>query len=131
MHVGRGVLGATGHDPGDGWTSAQVVDDDLGNQATFYLVALPLMAATFGWAAGSCFRPAGRAPPRELARLLLRYATVRFVAASSTRVRRGHLSPRFQLGVCRTVAHSLYWICIANNPVKGVRRLIGPHSTRA
>ena len=47
------VLGATGHDPSDGWTVAQVVDDNLGNQAVFYLIALPLMTATIGWAAAA------------------------------------------------------------------------------
>jgi hypothetical protein len=47
------VLGAAGHDPSDGWTPAQVVDDNLGNQATFYLMALPLMTATIGWAAAA------------------------------------------------------------------------------
>ncbi len=47
------VLGAVGHDPSDGWTPAQVVDDNLGNQATFYLMALPLMTATVGWAAAA------------------------------------------------------------------------------
>jgi hypothetical protein len=47
------VLGTAGHDPSDGWTAAQVVDDNLGNQATFYLMALPLMTATIGWAAAA------------------------------------------------------------------------------
>lgn len=47
------VLGATGHDPSDNWTPAQVVDDNLGNQAVFYLMALPLMTATIGWAAAA------------------------------------------------------------------------------
>ncbi|GAA4249821.1 hypothetical protein [Dactylosporangium darangshiense] len=47
------VVGAAGHDPSDGWTPAQVVDDNLGNQAVFYLVALPLMTATIGWAAAA------------------------------------------------------------------------------
>jgi hypothetical protein len=47
------VLGAAGHDPSDGWTAAQVVDDNLGNQAVFYLMALPLMTATIGWAAAA------------------------------------------------------------------------------
>lgn len=47
------VLGAAGHDPSDGWTAAQVVDDNLLNQATFYLMALPLMTATIGWAAAA------------------------------------------------------------------------------
>ncbi len=47
------VTGAAGHDPSDGWTTAQVVDDNLGNQAAFYLVALPLMTATIGWAAAA------------------------------------------------------------------------------
>ena len=47
------VVGATGHDPSDGWTTAQIVADDLGNQAVFYLVALPLVTATIGWAAAA------------------------------------------------------------------------------
>ena len=47
------VLGATGHDPSNGWTPAQVVDDNLGSQAVFYLMALPLMTATIGWAAAA------------------------------------------------------------------------------
>ncbi|HEY7173578.1 MAG TPA: hypothetical protein VH442_01570, partial [Micromonosporaceae bacterium] len=47
------VIGATGHDPSDGWTPAQIVDDNLANQATFYLLALPLMTATVGWAAAA------------------------------------------------------------------------------
>ncbi|GIG59708.1 hypothetical protein Lfu02_40800 [Longispora fulva] len=47
------VLGATGHDPSDGWTTAQIVSDNLGNQAVFYLMALPLMTATVGWAAAA------------------------------------------------------------------------------
>jgi hypothetical protein len=47
------VVGAAGHDPSDGWTPAQVVDDNLSNQAVFYLMALPLMAATIGWAAAA------------------------------------------------------------------------------
>ncbi|MFU8871750.1 hypothetical protein [Micromonospora sp. SL4-19] len=55
------VLGAAGHDPSDGWTPAQVVGDNLGNQAAFYLMALPLMTATIGWAAAAAtarLRPA-------------------------------------------------------------------------
>jgi hypothetical protein len=47
------VTGATGHDPSDGWTTAQIVDDNLGNQAVFFLMALPLMTATIGWAAAA------------------------------------------------------------------------------
>ena len=47
------VHGAAGHDPSDGWTVAQVVEDNLSNQATFYLMALPLMTATIGWAAAA------------------------------------------------------------------------------
>ncbi|MEU0562039.1 hypothetical protein [Dactylosporangium sp. NPDC006015] len=47
------VVGATGHDPSDGWTTAQIVADDLGNQAVFYLVALPLVTSTIGWAAAA------------------------------------------------------------------------------
>ncbi len=47
------VLGAAGHDPSDDWTPAQVIDDNLGDQATFYLMALPLMTATIGWAAAA------------------------------------------------------------------------------
>jgi hypothetical protein len=47
------VHGATGHDPSDGWTTAQIVDDNLGNQAVFYLLALPLATATIGWAAAA------------------------------------------------------------------------------
>ncbi|WP_157437593.1 hypothetical protein [Actinoplanes subtropicus] len=47
------VVGATGHDPSDGWTPTQIVDDNLGNQAVFYLVALPLVTATMGWAAAA------------------------------------------------------------------------------
>lgn len=47
------VHGAIGHDPSDGWTTAQIVADNLGNQAVFYLVALPLMTATVGWAAAA------------------------------------------------------------------------------
>ncbi|GAB1641844.1 hypothetical protein [Krasilnikovia sp. MM14-A1259] len=61
------VVGATGHDPSDGWTTAQIVDDNLGNQAVFYLIALPLMTATIGWAAAAAtarlrHRPAATAP---------------------------------------------------------------------
>jgi|GEM_PF-2461180 len=47
------VTGATGHDPSDSWTPAQVVGDNLGNQAVFYLMALPLMTAGIGWAAAA------------------------------------------------------------------------------
>jgi hypothetical protein len=47
------VLGAGGHDPSDGWTTAQVVSDNLGNQVVFYLMALPLMTASIGWAAAA------------------------------------------------------------------------------
>jgi hypothetical protein len=47
------VLGAAGHDPSDGWTAAQVVGDQLGNQAVFYLMALSLMTASIGWAAAA------------------------------------------------------------------------------
>lgn len=47
------IVGATGHDPSDGWTTAQIVADDLGNQVVFYLVALPLVTATLGWAAAA------------------------------------------------------------------------------
>jgi hypothetical protein len=47
------VHGAAGHDPSDGWTTAQIVGDNLGNQAVFYLVALPLVTATVGWAAAA------------------------------------------------------------------------------
>lgn len=47
------VHGAIGHDPSDGWTTAQIVADNLGNQAVFYLIALPLMTATIGWAAAA------------------------------------------------------------------------------
>ena len=63
------VLGAAGHDPSDGWTPAQVVGDNLGTQATFYLVALPLMTATLGWAAAAAtarlrfVQPTIAAPP--------------------------------------------------------------------
>ena len=39
--------------PSDGWTTAQIVDDNLGNQAVFYLMALPLATATIGWAAAA------------------------------------------------------------------------------
>lgn len=44
------VYGATGHDPSGGMTPAQIVDDNLGDQAVYYLLALPLMTATLGWA---------------------------------------------------------------------------------
>src|SRR5205823_15112403 len=47
------VHGAAGHDPSDGWTTAQIVGGNLGNQAVFYLMALPLMTATIGWAAAA------------------------------------------------------------------------------
>ena len=47
------VHGATGHDPSDGWTTAQIVADNLGNQAVYYLMALPLATATIGWAAAA------------------------------------------------------------------------------
>lgn len=47
------VVGATGHDPSDHWTAAQVVSDNLGNQAGSYLIALPLVTATLGWAAAA------------------------------------------------------------------------------
>ncbi len=59
------VVGATGHDPSDSWTPAQVVADNLGNQAVFYLMALPLMSASLGWAASAAtarLRPAWRRP---------------------------------------------------------------------
>ena len=55
------VHGAAGHDPSDGWTAAQVVGDNLGNQATFYLMALPLMTATIGWAAAAATARLGHA----------------------------------------------------------------------
>ncbi len=47
------IHGAIGHDPSDGWTTAQIVADNLGNQAIFYLMALPLATATIGWAAAA------------------------------------------------------------------------------
>jgi hypothetical protein len=47
------VVGAAGHDPSDGWTPAQVVDDNLGNQAVFYLIALPVVTVAVGWAAAA------------------------------------------------------------------------------
>lgn len=57
------VLGAAGHDPSDGWTPAQIVDDNLGNQAVFCLMALPLMTATIGWAAAAATARLRRAQP--------------------------------------------------------------------
>jgi len=56
------ILGATGHDPSDGWTPAQVVDDNLGNQAVLYLIALPLVTATVGWAAAAATARVRRTP---------------------------------------------------------------------
>ena len=57
------VHGATGHDPSDGWTTAQIVDDNLGDQALFYLLALPLATATIGWAAAAATARVRRAGP--------------------------------------------------------------------
>jgi hypothetical protein len=65
------VVGAAGHDPSDGWTPAQVVDDNLGNQAAFYLIALPLVAATIGWAAAAATAPLRRAQPTAAAQTTL------------------------------------------------------------
>ncbi len=47
------VIGAAGNPHDDGWTDARVIGDRLGDQAGFYLMALPLMAATIGWAAAA------------------------------------------------------------------------------
>jgi hypothetical protein len=71
------VVGDRGHDPSDGWTVAQIVDDHLGEQVIFYLLVLPLITATLGWAgaaatarlrprlAGSGRGPAPRSEPRK------------------------------------------------------------------
>ncbi|BFU45670.1 hypothetical protein KRMM14A1004_39070 [Krasilnikovia sp. MM14-A1004] len=57
------VHGAIGHDPSDGWTTAQIVADNLGNQAVFYLVALPLVTTAIGWAAAAATARLRHAPP--------------------------------------------------------------------
>ncbi|HEY7173779.1 MAG TPA: hypothetical protein VH442_02590, partial [Micromonosporaceae bacterium] len=61
------VVGAAGHDPSDGWTPAQIVDDNLGTEATFYLLALPLMTATIGWAAAAATTRLRQALPARVA----------------------------------------------------------------
>lgn len=47
------VVGASGRDPSDGWTDAQVVADRLGNQFVFYLFALPVLTVAIGWGAAA------------------------------------------------------------------------------
>jgi hypothetical protein len=48
------VLGAGGVvERPDSWTDADAIGDMLGNQITFYLLAMPLATATIGWAAAA------------------------------------------------------------------------------
>jgi len=65
------VLGAAGNPHDDGWTDADVVSDRLNEQVVFYLLALPLVTATVGWAAAAAtarLRPARTpATPRPAA----------------------------------------------------------------
>lgn len=44
------VVGAGGPPDDSGWTVSAIVDDRLGNNAIFYLWALPLWTAAIGWA---------------------------------------------------------------------------------
>jgi hypothetical protein len=59
------VIGAAGNPHDDGWTEAMVVADRLGDQAVFYLLALPLMAATLGWAAAAATARLRGYPPED------------------------------------------------------------------
>jgi hypothetical protein len=56
-------IGARGNPLDDGWTPARVISDRLGEQAVFYLMGLPLMAATIGWAAAAATARLRPSPP--------------------------------------------------------------------
>ena len=57
------AVGAAGDPLEDGFTKAYVVNDRLGNQVVFYLLALPLMTVALGWAAAAATARLRHLPP--------------------------------------------------------------------
>jgi hypothetical protein len=51
--VAVAVVGAGGPPDDSGFTVSYIINDRLGNNVIFYLVLLPLVTATFGWAAAA------------------------------------------------------------------------------
>ena len=126
-----------GHDPTGEWTTAQIVADNLGNQAVFYLIALPLMTATIGWAAAAAtarlrhfqpvlvpdqphlIAPAGGPPPVPTPRTVPSQSPPTSVPAATLATARRQHRTWFALLLCAALAATAFLVFLT---------FLSPHS---